>query len=157
MFLSDYTQFQDIDFNKTELPEYILTIKKEYNEELKKNNYILSQNQYDEYAAKWSRIHDWLGVQFARAKYLKKSLENKLDLILMQERGNAPISCKSERAKDKWVMQSSSAYQEAYELSALSEGYYCLFEKEIDSAKMHHYLCKGMSQSMSQGKGVESF
>lgn len=157
MNLSEYVRFAEIDFNKEELPEYIITIKKEYNEQLKANNYILEQGQYDEYAAKFARIHDWLSIQFARAKYLKKSLENRLDLIIMREQNNAPVECKSGLARKKWVEQNSVEYQTTFENLALSEGYYALFEKEIDSAKMHHYLCKGMSHSIDTEKPIGGF
>ena len=150
MLLKEYTKFDTIDFNNETLPEYIVTIRVQYNKELKDSDYSLSQGQYDQYAAKWARIHDWLSVQFARAKYEKKSIENKLKLILMREKGKAPVECKSNQAREKWVMENSTEYQDMFEKSALAEGYAILFEKDIDSARMHHYLCKGMSNQYKQ-------
>lgn len=157
MKLAEVVQFDSIDFDKTDVPEYITTIEKEYDEQMKSHNYILEQTQYDEFAGKWSRIHDWLAVQYARAKYQKKSLENKLELILMKERAKAPEECKTDKAKERWVQQNSVEYQGKYEELAKSEGYFAFFERKIDAAKMNHYLCKGMSSSIDKDKPVGGF
>lgn len=154
MLVSQYVNFSEVNFDKTELPEYIISIKKEYNEALKKNNYILEQSQYDEYTAKWARVHDWLSIQFARAKYLKKTLEVELDWAKSKGKELAPSECKSDLAKRKWVESNDENYYKIAKNMALAEGYYTFFEREIESAKMYHYLCKGMSQSIDSDKGI---
>lgn len=157
MLLKQYTKFDNIDFDNETLPEYIITIRKQYSKDMRDNDYTLTQEQYDKYAAKWARIHDWLSVQYARAKYEKKSIDNKLKLIILKNKKNAPKECKSEAAREKWVKENIEEYHQMFEKSALSEGYLSLFEKDLESAKMNHYLCKGMSQTIQSEKGVESF
>lgn len=157
MKLAEVVQFNDIDFDNTDIPEYILSIEKEYGEELQKHNYILEQSQYDQFSGKFARIHDWLVVQYARAKYLKKKLEDELDLELGKGEASAPEDCKTGKARERWVQLNNPRFQEIRKSLNLAEGYFSYFEKKIDAAKMNHYLCKGMSGSIDKDKGIGGF
>jgi len=157
MILSERVSFDMIDFDNLEIPQYIVKIEKGYNEELEKSNYILEQGQYDEYTAKFARIYDWYCLQYARASYLKKSVENDLNSILMEQLKLVPDEIKTKAARENYAKQNSEAYQKLYKTLAKSIGYFDYFEGKKDATKLKHYVCKGMSNSIDVDKPIGGY
>lgn len=157
MKLGEVVKFDEIDFDKMDIPEFVEQIEKSYDEDMEKSNYVLDQGLYDEYASMWARVNDWYGVQHARAKYNLKNLENKLDEIYDTRKKDAPPECKSDAAKKRWVQENHQGfYTEANKL-ARAEGYFSYFENKLKSTEKKHYLCKSMSSSIDRDKPIGSF
>ena len=154
MLLSQITQFDTIDFHNLEIPQFVIDIESQYNRELSEKQYILEQGQYDEYTSKWARVYDWYCLQFARATYLTKNLENRLKMIMIENKPGAPETMKTNASKERWVQENVTEYMEAFALLAQAEGYYVYFEGKKDSTKIKHYNCKGMSSSIDRDKPI---
>ena len=153
----DLTKFDDINFDSQEVPSFIEETEKNYTIEMEKAEYILAEGQYNEFAARWARIVDYYGVQEARAEYLKNKIENEVNEIYDVNKPKAPIECKSDAAKKRWVQQTIEGFYKLLEKRDRSIGYYRFFVNKKESAKTNHYLCKNMSVSFNSDKGPGSF
>jgi hypothetical protein len=157
MKLSENTLFERIDFENLEIPEFIVETESNYDIDLQKSNYVLEQNQYDEYTARWARVYDWYCVQYARALYNKKKMETEMSKIYMMESSKIPDGVKTKAAREAWIEQNSTEYHRVNALYAEASGYFSYFEGKRDSTKIKHYNCKSMSSSIDSDNPIGAF
>ena len=157
MILSQILEFNNIDFDNLNIPVFVVETESSYNEDLQKSNYVLEQDQYDQYTSRWARVYDWYGLQFSRATYFKKKIEEQLSEVLMNESANIPENVKTKAAKEAWINQNSKEYHEINKLYAKACAFYVYFEHKKEATKIKHYNCKSMSSSIDIDKPIGGF
>jgi hypothetical protein len=157
MKLKEIVQFEMIDFDELDIPEFVKETEDNYNLEMEKSNYVLEQNQYDEYASRWARVGDWYNLQYARAVYNETNMENQINELYDTNKPRAPIECKSDASKRRWVQQNTSNFYDIANKYDRAKGYLAYFENKLKTVDKNHYLCKGMSSSIDKSKGTGGF
>ena len=154
--LDDILKFKIEELGKTEIPEWIDKIEKEYDIALELTDYELTPAEHDIYAIKFARIHDWFTIQVARASYYKAEVEGKLEKILRENKRNAPPSFTSEASRVRWVEENVPDYGKIKDEMSQAIGYYEYFSGKIESIKIKHYLCKNLGKSEKSGFNIGS-
>ena len=169
MNLKEYFKFNEVDvflkqnrdfpaLDNIEIPDYIILFEADYSQTMEDSQYILTQQQYDQYAAKWTQVNDWFTSVRAKNKYALESIQTGMDEIMNRERDKAPRQhCGSLKAKERWVEATNADYQFLKKILPTALSYFEAIEGKIKSIDRKHYNCKHMSRSFDVEKGIGGY